>query len=162
EASASLPARVGVVGPKRARSTRVLPPARGRISRRDPLRTGNETRPLPWATGLMESGRRAPARSLLDAATADVLSIAVASAAVTRDFASLPSPARSASTRACSNRVRGSEFGSLVQSSPAGGRSPRERLGREGRIHREVPEVVARAERVQGRLGPSGVSIPVA
>ena len=37
-----------------ARSTRVLPPAPGRISRRDPLRTGNENRPLPWATGLME------------------------------------------------------------------------------------------------------------
>jgi hypothetical protein len=79
-----------------------------------------------------------------------------------RGFASWPSPARSTSTRACSNRVRGSEFGSLAQSSAAGGRSPRERLGREGHIHREVAEVVARAERVQGRLGPSGVSIPVA
>src|SRR5262249_50299931 len=49
-----LPNCFGVVGPTRARSTRVLPPAPGRISRRDPLRTGNETRPLPWATGLME------------------------------------------------------------------------------------------------------------
>jgi hypothetical protein len=50
----------------------------------------------------------------------------------------------------------------LAQSSSAGGRSPRERLGRERHIHRMEPEVVARAERVQGRLGPSGVSMPVA
>ena len=40
--------------------------------------------------------------------------------------------------------------------------SSRERLGGERQVHHQEPEVVARAERVQGRLDPEFVRVPVA